>query len=47
MRRRAPVPAGWWPSPLVLVDAIARNATGKVMRSTLEALYAQWVRDAR
>lgn len=35
------------PRPLVLVDAIARNATGKVMRSTLEALYAQWVRDAR
>ena len=35
------------PRPLVLVDVIGRNATGKVMRSTLEALYARWVRDAR
>ena len=35
------------PRPLVLVDAIARNATGKIARSTLEALHAQWVRDVR
>ena len=35
------------PRPLVLVDVIARNATGKITRSTLEALHAQWSRNAR
>lgn len=35
------------PRPLVLVEAIARNATGKIARSTLEALHEQWLRNAR
>ena len=32
------------PRPLVLVDAIAHNATGKIARSTLEDLYERHVR---
>ena len=35
------------PRPLVLVDAIARNATGKIARSTLEDLYARHASHAR
>ena len=35
------------PRPLVPVDAIAHNATGKIARSTLEQLYARHVRHAR
>lgn len=35
------------PRPLVLVEAIARNATGKIARSTLEALHERWIRNAR
>jgi acyl-coenzyme A synthetase/AMP-(fatty) acid ligase len=31
------------PRPLVFVDALPRNSTGKLMRTTLQALYAQHV----
>ena len=41
---RSRIDAIFLPRPLVLVDAIARNATGKIARSTLEDLYAQHVR---
>jgi acyl-coenzyme A synthetase/AMP-(fatty) acid ligase len=31
------------PRPLVFVDALPRNSTGKLMRSTLQALHRRYV----